>query len=172
VRRETGRRRRQAAGRQVGTNARQRRPVGVSTTTLPRAEDPHHGWSEAWVHDEPTAGRRLKGLTGRDDDPRARVASAWARALTAGDVGQVRPWRLAPRGAPVSVTSDHGPEGMAPRGTTWRSEPQVKTHCSAPGSPWQNGHHERGHGVFRECVQGMVRAVLDGKGVQGGTVLQ
>jgi putative transposase len=101
VSRETGRRLRQCAGLPVVKKARQRRPVGVRTTTPTRAAYPNHVWNDAFVHDETTEGRRLKCLTGLDAYTRESVASHGARAITAGAGVQVLPWRFAQRGAPV-----------------------------------------------------------------------
>jgi putative transposase len=48
------------------------------------------------------------------------------------------------------MKSDNGPEFIAQRVTTWLGEQHVETHCMAPGSPWQNGHHESFNGVVRD----------------------
>jgi len=107
-------------------------------------------WSDDFVHDQTTDGRRLKCLTVLDVYTREGLTIHGARSMTAEDVGQVLQRLVAQRGAPVYVKSDHGPECIAQRGTTWLREQHVDTPCIAPGSPWQNGQNESFNGVFRD----------------------
>jgi putative transposase len=64
VSRETVRRIRPREGLQVVKRVRKKRRGGVRTTTPIRAAYPNHVGSYDCVHDETTAGRRLKCLTG------------------------------------------------------------------------------------------------------------
>ena len=65
------------------------------------------------------------------------------------------------RGAPVYVKSDNGPEFIAQRIITWLQAHHIAMHFIAPGSPWQNGHNERFHGVFRDgCLDRWLFASL------------
>jgi putative transposase len=150
VRRATVRRLRQRAGRQVGQQARKRRPRGKSLPVPPRALSPHHVWSDDCVPDEPTEGRRLTCLPVREESTRAGLPMDGARAITAGAGVPVLQRRCAQRGTPPDVQSAHGPECMAPQGTAWLHAHDVHMHCSDPGSPWQHGHNERFHGGFRD----------------------
>jgi putative transposase len=150
VSRETVRRLRQREGLHVVKNARQRCPGGTNTAVPTRAAPPHHGWRDDVVHDATTDGRRLKCLTVLDEYPREGLTIDCARSITAGDVVQVLQQLVAQRGAPGYVNSDHGPEFIAPQVTHWLRAHQVDPTCMAPGSPWQNGHHERVNGVCRD----------------------
>jgi putative transposase len=150
VRRDSGRRLRQREGLQGVKNTRKRRPLGKHTTVPPWAWYPNQVWRDDFVPDGTTEGRRLKCLTVLDAYPREGLILAWARSLTAGAVVQVLPRLLTRRGTPQDVKSDTGPEFMAPQVTAWRHAHHVETHCIAPGRPWQNGHHDSFHGVFRE----------------------
>jgi hypothetical protein len=49
--------------------------MGKSTTTPTRAAHPNHVWSDDFVQDEATDGRRLKGLTVQGEDPREGLPS-------------------------------------------------------------------------------------------------
>jgi transposase InsO family protein len=149
VNRETVRRIRKHEGLQVIKPACTRRPMGTSTTTPTRAAHPKQVWSYDCVQDETPEGRRLKYLTSIDAYTRAGLERSCARSITAADVVQVRRRLLAQPGAPRYVKSDNGPECIAQRVTPWLRAPHVKTHFLAPGSPWQNGHTESFHGVFR-----------------------
>ena len=150
VNRETVRRIRKHEGLQVIKPAGKRRPMGTSTTTPTRAAHPNHVWSYDFVHDETTDGRRLKCLTIIDEYTREGLEISCARSITAADVVQVLRRLFAPRGAPMYVKSDNGPECIAQRVTTWLREQHVDTHFIDPGSPWQNGHNESFNGVFRD----------------------
>ena len=148
--RETVRRLRQREGLQVVKRIRKKRPVGGSTTTPTRAAYPNHGWSDDFVHDETTDGRRLTCLTVLDEYTREGLTIDCARSITATDVVQVLPRLFAQRGAPGYVKSDNGPEFIAQQVTTWLQTHHVDTHFIDPGSPWQNGHNESFNGVFRD----------------------
>jgi transposase InsO family protein len=150
VSRETVRRLQKCEGLQVVKKTRKRRPVGMSTATPTRAAHPNHVWSDDFVHDETTDGRRLQCLTVLDAYTRAGVLIHCARSITADDVVQVLQRLFAQPGAPVYMKSDNGPEFIAQRVTTWLREQQVETHCIAPGRPWQNGQNESFNGVFRD----------------------
>jgi putative transposase len=67
VRRETVRRLRTREGLPVVQKARQRCPVGTNTAVPTRAAHPNHVWSDDFVHDATTEGRRLNCLTGLDE---------------------------------------------------------------------------------------------------------
>jgi transposase InsO family protein len=103
-----------------------------------------------FVHDETSDGRRLKCLTVLDEYTREGLTIYCARSITAQDVVHVLQRLFAQRGTPGYVTSDNGPEFMAPQVTTWLREPHVETHVIDPGSPWQKGQNERFNGVFRD----------------------
>ena len=150
ISRETVRRIRQQEGLQVVQRMRKRRPVGQSTTPPTRAEYPHHVWSYDFVHDQTTDGRRLKCLTILDAYTREGLAIHCARSITAAEVVQVLQRLCASRGAPGYVKRDNGPEFIAQEVTPWRRTRYIHTHCIDPGSPWQNGHNESFHGVFRD----------------------
>jgi putative transposase len=150
VSRETVRRLRKREGLQVVKKTRKRRPLGTGTTVPTRATHPNHVWSYDVVHDETTDGRRVKCLTGLDEYTRESLTIHCARSITATDVVQVLQGLFAQRGAPSYVKSDNGPEFMAQRVTDWLRAQHVDTAFMAPGSPWQNGHHERRNGVFRD----------------------
>jgi putative transposase len=150
VTRETVRRMRKQAGRQVIQQAQKRRAAGARTPTPTRAAPPHHVWSDDGVHAETTAGWRRQCLTVLDAYTREGLAIACARSRTLGDVVQGWPRGWAQRGAPVSSKSAHGPEVMAQRVTTGLRTQRVETPGIAPGSPWENGHHESLHGVLRD----------------------
>jgi putative transposase len=123
--------------------------MGTSTPTPTRAAQPHHVWSYDLVRDETTDGRRLQCLTSIDASTREGLESYCARSITAADVIQVRRRLCAQPGAPMYVKSDHGPEGLAQRVTTWLRGQHGDTHVIAPGSPWQNGPNESFNGVLR-----------------------
>jgi putative transposase len=150
VSRETVRRLRTREGLQVVKKARKRCPVGTNTAVPTRAAPPNHVWSDDFVHDATTDGRRLKCLTGLDEYTREGLTIYCARAITAGDVVQVLQQLCAQRGAPGYVNSDNGPEFIAHQVTNWLRAHQVDTTCIEPGSPWQNGHHESFNGVVRD----------------------
>ena len=89
VNRETVRRIRKYEGLQVSKKERKRRPLGASTITPTRAAQPNHVWSDDFVHDETTDGRRLQCLTILDAYTREGLPIHWARSSTAGDVVHV-----------------------------------------------------------------------------------
>jgi putative transposase len=148
--RETGHHMRKREGVQVVRKGRQRRPVGVSTTAPIRAERPHQVWSYDSVHDETTDGRRLQGLTGRAEHPRACLALSCAGSITAGAVVRVRPHLGSPRGTPGCLKRDNGAEFVAKPVPSWLSNAGVQTHFLEPGSPWQNGQNDSLNAVFRD----------------------
>ena len=150
ISRETVRRIRQQEGLQVVQRMRKRRPVGQSTTTPTRAEYPNQVWSDDFVQDQTTDGRRLKCLTILDEYTREGLAMHCARSITAAEVVQVLQRLCASRGAPGYVQSDHGPEFIAQAVTTWLRTRYIHTPFIDPGSPWQNGHNESCNGVFRD----------------------
>ena len=129
---------------------RKKRPVGVSTTAPTRAAYPNHVWSDDFVHDETTDGRRLQCLTVLDEDTREGLTIHCARSITAADVVHVLQRLFAQRGAPGYMKSDNGPEFIAQQVTTWLRTHHVDTHFIEPGSPWQNGHNASFNGVFRD----------------------
>jgi putative transposase len=157
VHRATVRRLRKHEGLQVLKQVCTRRPMGTSTTTPTR------------VHDETTDGRRLKCLTIIDDYAREGVESYCARSIMAAEVIQVRRRLFAHHGAPMDVKSDHGPECIAQRVTTWWREQPVATHFIDPGSPWQNGHNESFNGGFRDgCLhRWLLTSVQEAKRIIG-----
>jgi putative transposase len=134
----------------VVKKARQRCPVGTNTAVPTRAAPPTHVWSDDVVHDATTDGRRLKCLPVLDEYTREGLTLDCARSITAGDVVQVRQQLFAQRGVPRYVKRDNGPEFIARQVTHWLRAHQVDTTFIEPGSPWQNGHHERFNGVFRD----------------------
>lgn len=150
VSRETVGRLRKREGLQVVKRARKRRPVGTNTAVPTRAAHPNHVWSDDFVHDETTEGRRLKCLTVLDEYTREGLTMYCARSITAGDVVRGRQRLFAQRGAPGDVKSDNGPEFVAQQVTTWLRAHHVDTTFIEPGSPWQNGHNESFNGVFRD----------------------
>jgi transposase InsO family protein len=107
-------------------------------------------WSDDFVHDETTDGRRLQCLTVRDAYTREGLVIACARSMTAGDVIQVLQRLFVHRGAPGYVKSDNGPECIAQQVTTWLRTHHVATHFIAPGCPWQHGHNESFNSVLRD----------------------
>src|SRR5262249_23620511 len=109
-----------------------------------------HVWSDDFVHDEPTDGRRLKGLTVLDEYTREGLVIYCARSTTSEDVVQVLQRFVGQRGAPGYIKRDNGPECVAQRVTPWLRAQCVDTHCIAPGSPWQHGHNESFNGVWRD----------------------
>jgi putative transposase len=75
-------------------------PNGCKHSLPTRAASPEHGWSEAFVHDEPTEGRRLKCLTIVDVYTRASLPIDCARSMTGEEGVQVRRQLVAYRGTP------------------------------------------------------------------------
>ena len=167
VSRETGRRIRKREGWQVVRKVRKRRPVGVSATAPIRAERPNQVWSDDIVHDETADGRRLKCLTVLDEHTRECLTIWCARSITAGDVVRVLQYLCAQRGTPGCLKSDNGAEFVAKQVTSWRSDCGVQTHVLEPGSPWQHGHHESLHAVFRDgCLdRWLCASVQDARGM-------
>jgi hypothetical protein len=113
VRRETVRRLRQREGLQVVKKARERRPLGTSTTVPTRALSPNQVWSYDFVPDETMDGRRLKGLTVLEEYTREGLTIECARSITAGNGVHVLQQLFAQCGAPHDVKSDSSPEFMA-----------------------------------------------------------
>jgi putative transposase len=105
VSREPVRRLRKREGLQVVKKTRKRRSLGQSTTVPTRALYPNHVWSDDFVHDETTDGRRLKCLTVLDEYTREGLTFDCARAITAGDVVHVLQRLFAQRGTPQYVKS-------------------------------------------------------------------
>jgi len=141
---------RRREGLRVLRKAAKRRRCGTTTTTVQRAEYANHVWSYDFVADQTADGRTLRSLTVIDEYARRALWIECARHLASVDVVRVLEQLVELQDKPTVVKSDNGPEFVAKKVQEWARERCIGIRFIEPGSPWQNGHNESFHGVFRD----------------------
>ena len=111
-----------------------------------RPQHRHHGWAYDFVATRTEEGRPLRLLTIVDEGHPRMSAIEVARHLRADDVVFRLPEWFVQHGRPDSIRSDNGPKFTAKAIRQWLTRLGVGTLCIEPGSPWENGYHERFNG--------------------------
>jgi len=139
--------------RKAGLTVRRckRKRIGlVERQPLPKPIAPNISWSMDFIADGLGDGQRLRCLTIVDDCTRECLAIEVDTSLTGKRVVAVLDRLLDVRGAPVSITVDHGPEfeGQALDACAYQRD--IRLAFVRPGKPTQNAFVESFNGKFRD----------------------
>ena len=92
----------------------------------------------------------MKWFTPVDEYTRECLALEVRRGMTAGAVNEVLAGVAPPRGAPMHIRSDNGPEFIAKAIRSWMRGVGLETLYIEPGAPWENGYAESFNGKVRD----------------------
>ena len=139
-------------GLKVPQIQRKRRRLGTRANGCARrrAERSNQVWSDDFVADQTTDGRRVRMLPVVDKFTRECLTIEVSRSLTARDVVNTLTDLFAIRGAPEFIRSDNGPEFVAEAVKDWLAREAVGTLYIEPGSPWENAYSESFNSRFRD----------------------
>ncbi len=115
--------------------AKVRLVTGANGSQRRVATRPNEVWSNDFVSDQTTDGRRLKFLCVVDEFTRECLALAVRRSFRATDVIAVLAGLIVQRGTPAHLRSDNGPEFVAKAVQAWLKEKAIGPLDIAPGSP-------------------------------------
>ena len=91
-------------------------------------------------------GRPFRILNVIGESTREGLATRVARQLTGADVQECLTTLCCPRGIPMHLRSDNGPQFTAKKIRKWLNELGASTLFIEPGSPWENGYVESFNG--------------------------
>lgn len=133
---------------------RKRKRIGpVERHPLPKPVAANISWSMDFVSDGLADGRRLRCLTIVDDCTRESLAIEVDTSLTGKRVVAVLDRLIEQRGAPQSITVDHGPEFEGQALDAWAYRHAIRLAFIRPGKPVENAYIESFNGRFRdECL--------------------
>jgi putative transposase len=133
---------------------RKRKRIGpVERHPLPKPVDANISWSMDFVSDGLADGRRLRCLNIVDDCTRECLAIEVDTSLTGKRVVVVLERLIEQRGAPQSITVDHGPEFEGQALDAWAYQHDIRLAFIRPGKPVENAYIESFNGKFRdECL--------------------
>lgn len=132
-------RQRRARRRAVGTRA----PILVEAVANAR-------WSQDFVHDQLTSGRRFRILNIVDDVTRECLAAIPDTSISGRCVARELTALVERRGKPGLIVSDNGTEFTSNAVLTWAQDNAIAWHFIAPGKPMQNGFSESFNGRMRD----------------------
>ena len=133
---------------------RKRKRIGpVERHPLPKPVAANISWSMDFVSDGLADGRRIRCLTIVDDCTRECLAIEVDTSLTGKRVVAVLDRLIEQRGAPQSITVDHGPEFEGQALDAWAYQHDIRLAFIRPGKPVENAYIESFNGRFRdECL--------------------
>jgi putative transposase len=127
---------------------------------LAEASYPNQRWSMDFVSDRLVDGRWFRILTVVDQYTRECLCAHAERSQSGEKVAEQLECVIALRGAPESITSDHGSEFAGRAMDYWAHQTGVKLDFIRPGKPVENGYIESFNGRLRdECLN--VEVFLD-----------
>ncbi len=133
---------------------RKRKRIGpVERHPLQKPVAANISWSMDFVSDGLADGRRLRCLNIVDDCTRECLAIEVDTSLTGKRVVAVLDRLVEQRGAPQSITVDHGPEFEGQALDAWAYRYGIRLAFIRPGKPVENAYIESFNGKFRdECL--------------------
>jgi putative transposase len=140
-------------GLQVRMRIRRRKHMCLHRGPVPTATAPHQRLSMDFVHDQLFVGRPFRVLTVVDQFSRESPLLEAAFSFSGHDVARVLDGLIQTRGAPASITVDHGTEFMSKALEEWAYRRGVKLDFIRPGKPVENAYIESFNGRLRdECL--------------------
>jgi len=140
-------------GLQLRMRVRRRKHMCLHRGVVPRAQGPLERLSMDFVHDQLFDGRRFRILTVVDQWSREAMLVEPGYGYSGQGVADTLERWLAERGAPASITVDHGTEFTSKALEAWAWHRGVKLDFTHPGKPTENGHIESFNGRLRdECL--------------------
>ena len=133
---------------------RKRKRIGpVERHPLPKPVAANISWSMDFVSDGLADGRRIRCLMIVDHCTRECLAIDVDTSLTGKRVVAVLDRLIEQRGAPQSITVDHGPEFEGQALDAWAYQHDIRLAFIRPGKPVENAYIESFNGRFRdECL--------------------
>ena len=133
---------------------RKRKRIGpVERHPLPKPVAANISWSMDFVSDGLADGRRIRCLMIVDHCTRECLAIEVDTSLTGKRVVAVLDRLIEQRGAPQSITVDHGPEFEGQALDAWAYQHDIRLAFIRPGKPVENAYIESFNGRFRdECL--------------------
>ena len=140
-------------GLQVRMRVRRRKHMCLHRGPVPVATAVQQHWSMDFVHDQLFDGRPLRVLTIVDQFSRESLLLETAFSFSGRAVAAALDRHAATRGAPLSITVDHGTEFMSKALEEWAHRRGVKLDFIRPGKPVENAFIESFNGRLRdECL--------------------